>query len=854
MGRYYYMPMYAVDYGAVETIGSGNVLGDQSISTYKGYDSNSGSVLVYPPFTGAANASNPSPIPGDREIIAVRALHEHAQSGVLGGNYNGWVCTYLRVGGQRQESTRVYNQDGRSGSFRVQMGSPLYKRGLVPWTAAEISAMSTDSGAAVGTIGPDRNARRCIAATSAIAVVYEEPVPVPTVPYPANGATVDTSSVNFSAQLPATQMEQPVQAVFQVARDPGFTSDVRTFVGGLNQSESATARSYYTSQVLKPSYTNLGPGLWYLRMKGRDYRGQAHESAWGATTTFTIQHPALPVPSLSAPLAGSVSPTPYAIRTAMFATQPSGDRMVGATWQFSKASDFSTDVVQWTNNTKGIWLLGSGNTVSYNPEPNAETPIGLNGDSVAIDDPSQYLSQGLWYARVRATDVYGQSGAWSSAYTFTVSHPPLAANPIPAQGASFDQATGPVRWTFTDPWAGDGQSAFRMRVLDLTDQVLQDTGKVLSTVPRATMSIPTSHLRDELKYLIEVWDRDDVVSTSAAESTFRLSTSPVITLPYPASGEQIISGQPELSWSTVFAAAGITQKSFRIRVLRSDTGVAEFDTGTIIGSATTYLPPQPILKNLTGYQLALTVTDSEDLSATLLRNFSTNFERPNYAPGYADSSMYIDSGYVTVYFPSADPDPFFFEWRIYRREVGTEEWIYAGAVQDPDQREFRDWLVAGDGMFEYSVTQAATRFGSIVESDYNPDPDSVMVISDSYWFIVDGDEASNVELHHVSGDKYTSNRESNEYVIIGGGRRRVLGTVIGKSGSLTAQIRGTSAISARKQIELLERLNLDSRPVIMRDPFGNLTTVSLGEISADRIPGVGNNEFVNIDVPYYEVM
>lgn len=854
MGRYNYMPMYAVDYGAVETIGSGNVLGDTSISTYKGYAADSGSVLVYPAFTGAANAANPSGIPAGRDIIAVRALHEHAQSGALGGNYGGWVCTFLRIGGQRQESTKVYSQDGFSGSFRVQMGSPLYKRGLEPWTAAEISAMSTDSGAATGTIGPNRNTRRCICATSAIAVVYEEPVPVPTVPFPANGQTIDTSSVNFSAQLAAVQMEQPVQAVFQVARDSGFTTDVRTFVGGLNQSEFPGSRSTYVSQVLQPSYTNLGPGLWYLRMKGRDYRGAAHESAWGATTTFTIAHPALPVPSLSAPLAGSISPTPYGIRSVNFAVQPAGARMVGATWQFSKVSDFSSGMVQWTNSTKGIWLIGNGSVVSYNPEPDAETAIGQNGDTVSVDDPSQYLSQGLWYARVRATDVYGQSGAWSSVQTFTVSHPPLAADPIPAMGAAFDQTAGPVKWSFTDPWAGDSQSSYRMRVFDLTDQLLQDTGKVMSTVPRATMSIPTSHLREQLKYLIQVWDRDDVVSSSEAEATFRLSLSPVIALAYPADGEQIVSGQPELSWTVGFAAPGITQKSFRIRFLRSDTGVAEFDTGTVMGTATTYLPPRPILKNLTGYQVEITVTDSEDLSGVLRRDFSTNFERPGYAPGYADSTMYTDSGYVTVYYPDADPDPFFFEWRVYRRLIGETEWTFAGAVQDPDQREFRDWLVAGDGMFEYTVTQAATRFGSIVESDYNPDPDQVPVSSDSYWFIVEGEEESNVELHHVTGDKYSDRQESNTYVIIGGGKRKVYGTHLGKEGSLTAQIRASANITAKEQVRVLRQLNRDSRPVIMRDPFGNLTTVALGEISVDRVAGVGNNEFVDIDVPYEEVM
>lgn len=853
MGRIYYRPIYSVDYGSVETVGSGNVLGDANDGTFKRYFEDSGSVLVYPPFSDTA-------VPGGREIIAVRAGHRQRNTGLL-SLYNGWVATYLRISGQRQESTRVYKQDGYQDGGREVIGTPLYRRGLEAWTAAEISTMSTDSGAAVGTIGPNRNNRWCVASESFIVAVYDEPVPVPTAPFPANNEVVETSSVSFSAVLPARQMEQPVQAVFQVARDPEFTMEVKTFVGGLNQSEEAGTRSYYSSQVLKPSFTDLGPGVWYLRMKGRDYRGSGHESAWGATTTFRVQHPALPVPSLSAPLQNSISPTPYAIRSATFATPPLGDRMVGATWQFSKTTDFANPV-EWTNRADGMWVVRVGetvtyspsNTVSYNPEPNPETPIGRAGSTVAIDDPSQYLSQGTWHARVRATDAYGQSGAWSGSYTFSVAHPPLAANLLPRQGAAFDQEAGPVRWSFTDPWTGDAQSAYRMRVYDATDQLLQDTGKVPSTVARAIMQIPTSRLRQTLRYRVQVWDRDDVPSTTEAEATFLLSTAPVITLAYPAPGEQIVSGQPQLSWSTVFAAPGITQKSFRIRFLRTDTGVAEYDTGVVMGAQTTFLPPHPVLKNLTGYQLELTVVDSEDLPGVLLRDFSTNFDRPVYAPGYADTSEYLDNGYVTVRFPGAEPDPFFFEWRIYRREVGETEWTRAGEVQDPDVREFRDWLVAGDGLFEYSVTQAATRFGSIVESEYNPDPDIVSITSDSYWFIVEGDEQYNTELHHVNGDKFTDDQEMNDYVIIGGGRRRVYGTKLGLDGTLSAQIRPSSRVSAKAQLRALRALSEANRPVTMRDPFGNLTVIALGPISVDRVAGVGNHEFVDVEVPYKEVM
>lgn len=519
-------------------------------------------------------------------------------------------------------------------------------------------------------------------------------------------------------------------------------------------------------------------------------------------------------------------------------------------------------MVSWVNRTGGILLPtpiagqpwpAADAVVNYDPQPVATTAPGLAGGTVSLEDPSQYLTQGVWYARVRATDIFDQSGAWSSNFTFQVRHVPVVGNTAPRLNAAFDQAAAPVQWEFTDPWSGDSQSSYQMKVYDASDNLLQDTGKISSMNGRATMAVPTSRLRTLLKYSLTIWDQDDVPSATAIAGNLLLSKVPVTTLPFPAVGEAIVTGQPQLTWSSVFAAAGITQKSFQVKFLRADSGVTEFDSGVITTATASYMPPRAVLKNLRGYQLALTVTDTENLSATLLRNFSTSFEQPNPVVGYADADGYTDSGYVTVLFPSAVPDAYFFEWRIYRRRAGTTEWAYAGAVPNPAARSFRDWLVAGSGQWEYTVTQAATRFGSIVESATEPDPESVMLYSDSYWFIVEGAEDDSVRLHRVTADKYSSPRESNTFVIIGGGRRRNLGTRIGKEGNLTATIRHSAQRTPGEQIALLESLNQDSRPVIMRDPFGNLTRVSIGDISLDRVIA-GDAEFADLDIPYYEVM
>ncbi|AXH46477.1 minor tail protein [Gordonia phage RobinSparkles] len=854
MGRYIHRPLYSVDYGEVETVGSGVVLGDNNDNTFKRYFQDAGSIQTYPAFPTVGA------IPVGRDIIAVRNAHRQRNTGLL-GLYNGWVMSYLRVGGKKEPSTRTYVQDGYNDDARTIEGPALYNKNLAPWLPADITAMGSETGAAVGEIGPNKGNRWCVCSESFIIAVYDDPVPVPTTPYPANNQTIDTSSVNFSAVMPAPQPEQPVQAIFQVARDSGFTNDVRTFAPAANelvQSTAAGTRSYYNSVLLDDSkWTNLGPGQWYLRMKGRDYRGK--ESAWGAVTTFNIVHTALPVPSPTEPAGSSTVATPYAKRTATLSTTPSGGRKVGITYQLSKQSDFSGAVVQWTNTADGVKVVSPSlpAVIGYDPTPNPAVVPGKQGNTVSVEDPSQYTSQGVWYYRVRATDTYGQSGAWSSSIAFTVSHRPIPANVFPSGGKSFDQDLQMVTWDFTDPWSGDTQSAYQMRVLDNANTVIQDTGKLNSSLPRADMNIPASWMHQMMKIGVRIWDADDVASLTEYQSTFRLSVAPIITMPFPAADSAIITGQPNITWSCVFARPELTQKSFRIKFTnRLDSKIA-FDSGTIVSTATAYMPPTPILKNLSGYQISLTVTDSEDLSRTLIRNFSTNFERPEFVPATSDASDYNANGFVTVNFPNGNPDPQFLEWRIYHRKHSAydeNEWQLAGTVSDPDTREFRDWMIAGNGEFDLSVTQAAYRFGSIVESSQDEFVQPVYIFSDKYWLISPEDSSLNIKLHNVNADKFTDEREFNQYTIMNGGRRTIFGTKMGKTGNLTCQIRHNQQKGASEQVDDLMSLADHNSVVFLKDPFGNVTPVALGNIGVDRIPGVGTSEFADVDIPYAEVI
>jgi len=842
MGRIIRRPNQAVDYGTIQTVGSGNILGDNNDATEKQYYEDSGSICLYPTF-------DPALIPSGRVIIAVRAGLRQKNGGLI-GLHNGWVMGYLRIANQRVPKTRIYKQDGYSTSARAVEGEPLYNSALAPWPVTSINNMSTDIGSASGEFGPAKDKLWCVGTETYMVLIHDEDVPIPSSPYPANAATIATSSVDFNAVCVPPQSEQPCAAIFQVAKDSAFTIESQLFIGGLNQDTTAGARSFYESVVGQPSYTNLGPGTWYMRMKGRDYRGV--DSTWSSTTTFNIVHSALPVPVLTNPSSGSTKNTPYGFREGELLTTPSGERYVGLEWQFSQASDFSGITVGWVNSQNGRYNAGK---VGYTSDPDASVEPGKNGNKVSSDDPDQYLKQGTWYGRVRAVDVWGQTGAWSSGLSFTISHPPSVTSPWPSGGKHFDDNAFPVVWQFADVWAGDTQSAYRVIVKDAANTTtVYDTGKVTSPFNNADVVIPDSYLYQTMNLSIQVWDKDDVAS-SIWTGTFTHSVAPFITLPYPAADEVIITGQPNLDWSTTFAV-GASQKSYQIAFIRRDTGVIEYRTAVILTPDSFWNAPQVVLKNVSLYQLALTVTDTNDLHTTLLRNFSTDYVRPANLTATVNTDNYEQNGYIKILWPGTTVDPLFVKFNIYRKntDIPGSGWELIGSVEDPTATEFHDWSTSGQDHYRFALTQVVMKYGALVESLQSETGTIIQVQSAHYWLVVPTNESLSTKLYHVVDDKYTDNIEMASHVILNGGGRRInYGSPIGMDGTLSAQIKSNANMSAREIRLRIKTIQFTARWVYLRDPFGNYTKVAIGEISVARIAGVGLSEFVDIEIPYQEV-
>ena len=92
--------------------------------------------------------------------------------------------------------------------------------------------------------------------------------------------------------------------------------------------------------------------------------------------------------------------------------------------------------------------------------------------------------------------------------------------------------------------------------------------------------------------------------------------------------------------------------------------------------------------------------------------------------------------------------------------------------------------------------------------------------------------------------------------MIGRGRKFDYGTTWGPKGTLVAKIydqpdRGLTARGVRLALLALKRQHVT---VYLRNPYGDLWPVGLGNISLTRMPGVGTNEFFVATIPYAEAV
>lgn len=512
----------------------------------------------------------------------------------------------------------------------------------------------------------------------------------------------------------------------------------------------------------------------------------------------------------------------------------------------------------------------------------ASKQAAVNGTNVAntvvyLSDilPSNYvLTFGQKYYRARLVNEFGQSGAWTTTYTFIVAHAPTMIPVSPINSFYYAWGTGArdYVWRFTDTYELDYQTAYQFVLYDDLGAVIFDSGKVTSADQFINYAVNVAYKDRQLQWQVKGWDSNDSAGPFSELQPFILTDPPAAVITTPISEETVATGVPTINL-TVATGGGRSIKEVSVSIFQggqivwtSPKRIGPFLSGT----ALSFKVQQGFLQNNQSYTLQASITDTGNAQGvSSFVPFSVAWIPPLGPDSLTvDNSYYNieDEGYVAVMWPDTNRDVDFTGWVLYRKDdlidpdskVVLEEGAFKviDTVYDAgDLHAYKDYFAPSGYKVTYIVRQTVNRDGQDIESD-NVNEITVYPISDGYWLIEplsDQYEADAFRLRSVTGDSYTREQEEEEINVIGRGRVVNKGQKLGRKGSIDAKIRTTSNRTARQQILRLEKVQDALGQLWLRDPFGNIFKVNVGQMSFTRVAGVGLAEFADVTIPYAEV-
>lgn len=536
-------------------------------------------------------------------------------------------------------------------------------------------------------------------------------------------------------------------------------------------------------------------------------------------------------------------------------------------WQLAKDAGFTTSLIDITQlDTEYISPFG---TLTPPVFTSGAIPVGVpvRGTTSAVHTLSalEAITEGTWYVRAASIDETGQQGAWSSAQSFLDSHPGTVYNPAPTNNQVFEYGTGDVTFSWLTSFVtGDYQTAYEI-IVEVADtgSVVVDSGKVASIVmptirngvpfPRSSLgvqNIPSGDKDLQLRWKVRVWDKEDFPGPYSDYQTFYVADPAVVVITSPAEGDTIDTGNPTITWT--FTAGGTrTQATYCVGIFQA--GVMVYLSPVFTGTGTSVDIPVGYLDNTSTYTVEMFIVDSAGLPAFDSNTFFTAWTPPA-APNFGVSNTdYNVDGKLEVTWIDDTIDADFVQYNVYRRVHNDDSTKVLLDSENVIQSTYSydDYHAASLTEYDYTVTQIANRFGSIVESV--PVWTSVTGTSETYWLLHPTDPTKNLVLRNVVDDSFTDEYQMETYNVIGRGQHVDYGDRLGYAGSLSAQFRDVVGLSARTQRLALEALKAEKSTLFLRTPFGDIFTVAAGNIGIKRIAGMGTSEGVDVSIPYQEV-
>jgi hypothetical protein len=209
-------------------------------------------------------------------------------------------------------------------------------------------------------------------------------------------------------------------------------------------------------------------------------------------------------------------------------------------------------------------------------------------------------------------------------------------------------------------------------------------------------------------------------------------------------------------------------------------------------------------------------------------------------------------GYVRVQWTNAGVGASFYAMRLYRRLPGEAWELLFQTTSNQSNYTYDDWRAPVNVPVEYDVVRVNSVGG--VLSEETKTPSTITPLGSDYWLIHPSLAAFNLRLAHVTEDSFKDEVEQEVMHLLGRGRKTDYGDVLGVDGSITADLRDISGgLTGRAQQILLRSLYRERTHVYLRNPFGDVYKIKLGEPDFSRTPGMGLRDFTSVTFTYQEV-
>lgn len=269
--------------------------------------------------------------------------------------------------------------------------------------------------------------------------------------------------------------------------------------------------------------------------------------------------------------------------------------------------------------------------------------------------------------------------------------------------ASFDAMLAKFfTWTFSDPNALDGSTAYQLLIVRTSDSVqVYDSGKVTSTSSQHTLPASTLVNGTAYQWRVRTYDKNDAVGPYAPQGAFSTVAGGSVAITSPATDN--LAGINTSSLAISWTVTGVVQTKYRLRLVRTSDGVQISDTGFLTSTATT----ATVVGMATGVEYRVEVTAQDALAASTsvgIRLITPNYSSPE-APTFSltQSVSYVLVSVVNPAPTGSNPDVTLNQ--IYRRKAGDLSFVHVGDVGY--NGSYQDYAVTSNVSYDYQVVGVA---------------------------------------------------------------------------------------------------------------------------------------------------